>query len=77
MSLVQLANKITAVDNQEDKKDLQLEEKSSLLEQVIEIKKSVDNILSLLSVTIFNPILTESISSPVFCGGAQVPILIL
>jgi hypothetical protein len=44
-----LANKITAVDNQEDKKDLQLEEKSSLLEQVIEIKKSVDNILSLLS----------------------------
>ena len=45
-----LANKISSVGGQEeDKKDLKLEEKSSLLEQVIEIKKSVDNILSLLS----------------------------
>ena len=45
-----LTNKISTVsDQEEDKKDLKLEEKSSLLEQVIEIKKSVDNILSLLS----------------------------
>lgn len=45
-----LTNSVTTVDSkEEDKKSIKSEETSSLLEKVIEIKTSVDNILSLLS----------------------------